>query len=61
MMPRENTGSTVPAWILERAEGLEAAWPPRVLAVGTALVILAELILGVIWWMADGPVYYAHP
>lgn len=61
MTSRENTGSTVPAWILERAESLEAAWPPQVLAAGTALVILAEAVLGVIWWTADGPVYYAHP
>lgn len=56
-----NTGPTAPGWIREQVARLEEAWPPLVLAAGTALVIGLELLFGVILWVSDAPVYYALP
>ena len=56
-----NTGPTVPGWIDEQVSRLEEAWPPLVLAAGTAAAILIELALGVILWTSDAPVFYALP
>ena len=56
-----NTGPTVPAWIREQVARLEEAWPPLVLAAGTAFAVLAVLVLGVILWTSDASVYYVRP
>ena len=56
-----NTGPTVPGWIREQVAGLEQAWPARVLAAGTVVVILVELALGMALWTLDASVYYARP
>lgn len=57
----ESTGPTVPGWIREEVFRLERAWPPMVLAAGTALVMLAELVLGSALWSAVACAYYAQP
>ena len=56
-----NTGPTAPGWIREQVARLEKAWPPLVLASGTALVIGVELVLGVLLWTSEASVYYALP
>lgn len=61
MTPSELIGPTVPAWIRETVRRHEDAWPPATLAAGAALVLAAQLLLGVILWTSEPAVYYALP
>ena len=61
MTSRGNTGPTAPGWIHEQVARLEEAWPPLVLASGTALVILVQLWFGEILWTSEPAVFYALP
>lgn len=55
------TGSTVPAWVRDRIEGLERAWPLWVLAAALAGMVVVSLALLGVLWLAEPPVYYALP
>jgi integral membrane sensor domain MASE1 len=61
MTRRATTGSTAPAWVRERIEGFERAWPLWVLGAALAGVIVVSLVLLGVLWSAEPPVYYALP